>query len=475
MKQPYSVHRMARLTQPLSIDRTGILFLPLHPRSDSDRTAASARDRRRSIHQAALRKRHMIDRERGEECHNRFDLTGFDYAVLEDPNSLLRLTEKAFGNERLEHIGQWGLLEWSIVEGDYRDPISTHRSPHRRRGHMRDAYALMVLITERMRLPRWVKIVLRIAALTHDVFTIAGGDTMKQCAPKELHEELIYQERLDQTGWLELAKHFGLPETKARKLLVDTVQGRGPYRDLMKLVDWMAYVARDAVVYRNISAPQEETARFMEDHPRACGFWESIHITNGQIHLTDIDQYITLARLRMRLYHEVYLSANMRYKEFLIAGVVGRALYEDGEITKDLLLRWTDHDLDKVLCEAMGVASNYELDRRVGRPHVELFQTGDEARRREQQLLAEGVKLVFVEDLSNYRIRPGLDFLFKTDDGSLTPFHELRLDIAEELTRASRLTDPVRLYYVRNTDLPPKLVVALDRYHERRRHNPHSL
>lgn len=449
MKQR-TIDSMGRLRQPFSIGDTGILFLPPTPRLEIP----------------------------AQRYVSNFSLAGFEYAVLEDPQSLLHQTEEAFGNHRLEHVGQWGLLEWSVPPDDSRDPILTYRCPHRRRWHMRDAYALMTLVTEGMHLPKWEKTVLRIAAETHDGFTVAGGDTMKHCDPQRLHEERVYGERLLQTGWLALAKRFRLPEPRARKLLVDTVQGHGPYRDLMKLVDWMAYLARDAVVYQHMSAnlwtsgfAHPETLRFMDEHPRACGLWESIRIKNGQVFLTDLEQYIVMARLRMRLYHEVYLSASMRYKEFLIAGVVGRALYEDGVIDKDLLLRWTDHDLETVLCQALGVRSNYELDQRIGRPHVELYQSTDEAHRREEQLLREGVKLVFTENLLNYRIRPGLDFLGEADDGSLQPFHLLRPDVAEELTRASRLEHPVRLYYASTTDLPPKLIEALDRYHARHRHN----
>lgn len=83
----------------------------------------------------------------------------------------------------LNGIAQWGYLDPIAIQDEFPESRLRFRSAHVRQMHMRDAYALMQLIARKNRLPRWARIVLAVAALTHDVVTIAGGDSMKWCDP----------------------------------------------------------------------------------------------------------------------------------------------------------------------------------------------------------------------------------------------------------------------------------------------------
>lgn len=414
-----------------------------------------------------------------EERFANFPLGGFDYAVSAHPNSLLHQTEKAFSSDRLWRIHQWGYLQPIFLWDEFRETGLRDRSPHVRQTHMRDAYVLMQLITRNTRLPRWIRIVLSIAALTHDVFTVAGGDSMKWCDSGVLNEERLYGELLSTTGWETLVKRFCLPRKKATQLLIDTVQGRGPYRHLLKLVDWIAYLGRDVSVYarmvrsaQDARVAQEDFSHFINRHPRLCRLWETIGVENGQVFLRDIDAYITFARARMHLYHEVYLNPELRYREFLIATVIGSALYEDGALTKEFLLRSTDFDLDEIFTKALELDDLSQLNDKIGQPTIETFGRREEGLQREAELLAEGVRLVLLEDLSAYRIKPGIDFLVQTPEG-LKSFAETCSAEADWLQHSSKLKQPVRIYYVRDARVPPVLDSALRRYHARRTtHSP---
>lgn len=428
-----------------------------------------------ALQQIILRDRYLFDGTMDGHGIAGLQLAGFD-AFIRDDDNLLHQVETAFRSNRLAGIHQWGYLEYVTLNTNDRWLVITDRSPHSRQIHMRDAYALMCLITHNARLPQWVRIVLRVAALTHDVFTIAGGDSMKWCDPEGLHEEKLYASELAQTGWSELAQRLNLPVPQATELLIETVQGRGRYRHALKLVDWLAYLTRDAEAYRQmpqISIDAERTHAHIcgriAAHPRLCGLWDDIYIEDDHVFFTDVARYEALAEVRMLLYHELYLHPRMRYLEYLMASVVGKALYENGQITKTDLLHWSDHNLDRVFCEALDVPSLTELHQIIGHPSLELYKTPEEGLRREAELLARGVHLVFLENLSTLRIKPGIDFQVRTTGGSIKPFHDVRPGTADDLQRCSTLVWPVRLYYVENAKLPAPLVTMLAAYHARRR------
>ncbi len=411
----------------------------------------------------------------GMERPAHFPLGGFDYVVLPKRNSLVHQVERAFKSDRLWNIAQWGYLEPIAIHDEFRETTLRYRSPHVRQMHMRDAYTLMQLITRKNRLPGWIRIVLAVAALTHDVFTIAGGDSMKWCDPKHLHEERLYAELLHTTGWDEIVKRFRLPKRRATKLLIDTVQGRGPYRELLKLVDWTAYLGRDIAVYarmvRGTPAARDKQAAFADfirSHPKICALWETIGVDNERIFLRDAKVYADFARARMHMYHQVYLHPELRYREFLIAAVIGRALYEDGVLTKERLLNSTDHDLDQIFCEFLEINHIGQLHEKIGRPTLETFASREDALRREAELIAEGVPIVMLEDLSDYCIKPGVDYLVQTADG-LKTFEEVDPETAVWLKLHSKLTEPIRIYYVRNARLTPTLDEALRRFYQRRK------
>lgn len=528
----YTIRTMAELVAPLSIANSGLLFFPPQPSKLEVKRAlkkllysqrlrklqvdrdfikrmpdpyvaamggvveqACEQARRgvmppwvkhlpRPLRQLLVRDRLFTSDEELQSMHG-FELSGFDYAVTDDPTSLLARTEQAFRNHRLGGIRQWGYLEYSMAADDTGWLVITDRCPHMRQGHMRDAYALMTLITENIELPSWVKIVLRIAALTHDVFTIAGGDSMKWC-DSALHEERLYAELLPTTGWKELVQTYGLPEEEATRVLIDTVQGRGAYRDLLKIVDWLAYLGRDIDIYKCLPqftvegrSEHRDLSKLIRSNLRLCGIWEMVCFKNGQMHLTDIKRYLPFAQIRMKMYHSLYLHPHMRYREFLMASVIGQTLYQEGVLTREDLLRWTDFELDQAFCEALGLPSLYALEARMSRHQIELFQRREEALARERALLEDGVELVFVEDLFDYRIKPGTHLRFRTPNGRARSFGELRRGAAKKLEALSKLEHPVRLYYARSSDLPDTLQRGLKNYHTRRRellaqapHNP---
>jgi len=232
----------------------------------------------------------------------------------------------------------------------------------------------------------------------------------------------------------------------------DAVQGRGLPGTFLDIADKISYVSRDASAYyyriRNeeITPGCRELNGFIEKNPLACSLWDSVRIEGNRAIITDAGKLRTLLALRGLLFRQLYQNPMARYFEHLLSSVIVRYLYVTGRLTKKMLLKMCDSELDGCITQVLG--PKYCWGVIVGGiedPHVEAFATRAEAEVREQELLREGMNITLIEHVGQI-MKPCIYFLV-TKKGRVMPFSEAYPRDAETISAFFRIGKPVRLYY----------------------------
>lgn len=407
--------------------------------------------------------------EEGDTCHVFPSLprAGYGYIVLED--GLCEATASTFSLGRLMEIRQLGFLHDPMVAETEMKGM-TWRFPHTRYTHVFDVMSVMTLMgTNNGLSPRQLNNA-RVAALTHDTLTPAGGDTTKMIDPKAFDEDLHYPELLAKTDWSALRERFDLDGT----LLKNTILNRGLLGQLLDYADKIAYVSRDADMFLSrlgVADDSQEYAAmvdYLRAHPDICSVWDAVRVTGEEVWVDDPDRLLEFLRLRVMLFRWLYFHPGARFMEFVLIGTACRYLYETGRITRDWLLEHTDNDLDRVMIDFTGIHLDLIGSDQIGDPRVETFDTVEAAKAREAELIRQGVPLTLVEDLGG-KIKPATHFRVK-HRRKLLPYRQVFTREAEELHALAQMPDPVRLYYVLEPRLKPNCLEALLNF---RRHNAH--
>lgn len=383
-------------------------------------------------------------------CVPGFPYTGVGYVVLE--NGLVQAVDETFGLGRLRHIRQLGYLHDPIVrEAGYPQAMGT-TFDHTRYLHSLDVAAITTLILLRNGSPKNFISTMQAAALTHDTLTPAGGDTTKIVDPVAFNEETDYPKLLEGEKWNRLALQYELSGTQ----MTDAVQGRGLPGTVLDIADKISYVARDAYAYfcrfklERMTPGCKELNGFLQKNSLVCGLWDSVRIDGERAIITDAKKLKTFLTLRGLLFRQLYQSPAARYFEHIISSVIVRHLYRAGKLTKAMLLKMTDENLDRWL-DAVVTAPGWQWSTVVGgveQPMVESFAFRTDAEAREQALLKEGFDITLIEHI-NRIMKPCTHFLVPKE-GEVMPFHDAYPSDAEEIRVLFRVERPFRLYYARS-------------------------
>ena len=109
---------------------------------------------------------------------------------------------------------------------------------HTRYLHTHDAHALAFLLARNNGLSQDDENHLRVAALTHDALTPAGGDSIKLVAPALLDEEANYPKLFERPGWESLKNEFQLSEERLQAI----VRNQGTLGVLLDFADKIFHI-----------------------------------------------------------------------------------------------------------------------------------------------------------------------------------------------------------------------------------------
>lgn len=317
--------------------------------------------------------------------------TGLGMVILED--GFLREVDEALGIARLGGIRQLASLHDPTVRSD-----SWRQFPqsfdHTRYVHSVDTCALASIIGTACGLAEQELTLLRLAAQSHDVLTPAGGDTIKDIDPEGLDEDHNYPEVFSKPGWPKLRGKYGISEA----LLAETILGKGLLGSILDAADKLAYVGRDLsnFLYQNPPGTQvnedfpelyDRITALLNINPYPCSIWDCAEKRDGQLVFTDADRLADFLRMRALMFRILYDNGSARFREAGLVIPLAKILYEDGTLTRKMLLAMNDMQLFDILNEKLGFPGrvmsvvSYSED-----PRCDEFETFQEALAFEQEI-----------------------------------------------------------------------------------------
>ncbi|HEY4526215.1 MAG TPA: hypothetical protein VJL32_03950 [Candidatus Paceibacterota bacterium] len=395
--------------------------------------------------------------------------TGIGYLIQE--GGLTEDVIRTFGLARLQRIRQLGFLHDPVVHNEEFGNVNL-TFPHTRYCHVLDVRAILRLMAENLALSDEEKVHLEVAGLTHDALTPAGGDTVKLVDRQAFDEDANYPELFQRFDWSALQTRYRLDAS----FLATIVQGLGKLGQLLNLADKISYVARDTDQYLGrfpwwaFRAPTGyERAKALTQDPLICGWWDSLQVHGETVAVTDPERFGRFLELRALLFRDLYANPASRFLEHTISSVVVRYFYERGELTRDILLRITDDELERRLSRSVRRMSDVSVFWN-NHPEVELFPTRAEALARETEIRAGDTNRVALLEEWQTATKTGCEILVE-HRGRVASFEELFPKEAARITAIHHTDRPFRLYSfdVERLDATPAFRAALAAHYRRER------
>ncbi len=381
-------------------------------------------------------------------------------------NGVIHALERACDLWRITDVRQLGNLSDPTIPQDSHVYRCELRHRHTRYVHVMDVQAVLFLIGRNNNLSAQDILHLRTAGVLHDALTPAHGDTTKLIDPEAFDEDANVRKLFTSSPWKEVRKFYNLDED----LIADTIQGRGLFGELLDITDKLCYVARDACAYMerckslsdyDLPDGAEAIRSILEGYPNLCDLWEVVVVQGDRPVFTDGLWLGVFLRLRALLFKYFYFSPNARYVEYVLAKVMINYLYVTKELTSKKLLEMRDEEVDRMIGELVGTPWVMHQPESVGRIASEEFDDLQEARRREQELIASGNPLTLIEHLAG-KCKPSTQFLVRSRTSSaVEPFSTLYSAASEIIRQTATLKHPVQLYYIPDPQMKPETLQKL--------------
>ncbi|HVM90449.1 MAG TPA: hypothetical protein VMU11_00950 [Verrucomicrobiae bacterium] len=381
-----------------------------------------------------------------------------------------------FGLERLMRIRQLAFVKHPFVmhlDGTVEEGLCFD---HSRGMHVLDVMSVITLIAEnnRRQLERLHPAafnLLRLAALTHDTLTPAGGDTVKMIDPDAFDEDARYHQLFSDMLGRE-RRHALCRELGFHWMDVDkAVQGKGLFGTLLDMADKTGYVTRDAGQFLQYCRGTEAGRAYFEEYPQIQrlvkadpwigAWWESVRVDGETAWVDDGERLGRFLELRLRLFRGLYYH-DLRTRDFVLPIVVTDYLYRTGRLKRAELLEMSDEQLEVRLAEFCGVPLHGMHKIAPVEMATERFVHMTEARHRERQLLIQGTPFVFVENIAA-PLKPAMKFLVRGKNGP-DQFHRVYREEAKRLHELCDIRKPIRLCYFKEDRIPKEHRKALLAY-----------
>lgn len=384
--------------------------------------------------------------------------TNFGYVTFE--HGFITNAISIFNVWRLHDIRQLAFLGYPLAlnADDHNEIAISERFPHNRFSHVLDVCAVATLIGQRVQLSKKELRTLRLAALTHDVLTPAGGDLMKTISETAFDEDARYAELLE----TDERKEFLVKHDIDGLRLAATVRGEDPLSLLLDMADKIAYVARDAEIFLRYCPPPatgfdeyERIRRLLDEHPDICAWWETIELKRGKIVVEEPERLFRFLVLRVLLFREMYYGSSMRYAPMIVVRTIAAYLIGSGRLGHDDFLAMTDKQLEDLVEKETCLPTLSWACKLKPTPSCESFATKEEALRRERELVTNGIPFVLVEDLLS-RIQPSTGFPVRGPNGRIMRFDKARPAETELLNALATVEKPHRVYYLPKVEMNAK-------------------
>lgn len=368
--------------------------------------------------------------------------SGIGYIVSE--GGITEKTISTFNLQRLSHIAQLAKLTDPAVR-DKDSETYIQEFNHRRGIHVWNVRVFMELMTARNNFDTQATNTAVVAALTHDMYTPAGGDSVKRADPARFDEDERYSEILQNPEYVKF-----LQDNKINpQFLVDTVQGKTYLSVFLDMADKISYLGLDAEAYIRRygelgpkNYPSNEVSQILEKNPEICNLWDSVTLVSDKVVIKDPKRLANFLKLRALMFRDLYGHPGARFMEGLVGNVIMPYLIKKKSVDPERLFKSVDIHIDGMVASI--VDERYALSE----ARVEVFSSAEEAEKAKEGLKEDGVKVYFLENLT-HQTSTGAKFFVPSKDGKEpVPFAEAFPDETKELEDIMKPKYPFRLYYL---------------------------
>lgn len=356
---------------------------------------------------------------------------------------------------RSHYVKQLGFLHDPVINEAVADSGLGMHFNHTRYAHCGRVMPSALLMGRQVGLSPREMLHLLASSYSHDTLTPAGGDSVKPISPAAFDEDIHYPEIFrNNPEWDALREQYKFDE----ELLASIVRGEGLLGKLLDLADKTTYVAHDLEAYlmgqnprryRHISAP-ESILQVWDLHqrlgPGCCKLWDILAAQKGELVVTDARRFFGFVLLRALMFRHLYYNPLARYREHMLAMLILDPLYHEGRITREMLLKMTDWDLENWLNRMTRSEWRMELCQTRNGPKIEAYPTREVALGRMRALATERPELLFMLDVIPPSSEKLMQYLVRDQHNHARPFCEAYPDEAAEVRRVGHDPLPAKLY-----------------------------
>ncbi|MFA6536647.1 MAG: hypothetical protein WC250_00750 [Candidatus Paceibacterota bacterium] len=371
----------------------------------------------------------------------RLDHAGFGYIISDE--GLIADTSHALRLFRLQGIKQLALLHDPVLRENNRE-VGAMPFDHTRWLHVLTASAMATLIIGNNPTLKPISNLIRVAALSHDALTPAGGDTTKLIDPDLFDEDKHFPDLFELPDWPSLRDRYYLDEAE----LYQTIQGEGVAGQVLDVVDKLSYTNHDLYAYLGRSVvrfterkeldSESYSAGFFQilDHATAhrniCGVWDSVRIVGGDVVFSSPERLANFLKLRVMMFRQLYHNPVSRFLEYLVSKAITKAMFLDGFVTREELLTYGDAWLEGQIDKYMGKNFCIPIYGWTGQYKLEHFPNEAAALTEAIKFKADDRTMVLLDDFKS-NVKSGADKFLVRRRGKTVTLREARPDLAEEM------------------------------------------
>ena len=378
--------------------------------------------------------------------------TKFGYIALD--NGIITDTIDAFELQRLRGVRQLGFMMDPIHRENNLSEIAL-AFQHTREVHSIDVAVILRLIELNNPQVKLNQNLLCIGGVSHDGLTPAGGDTTKLVDLKLFDEESNYVELFKKPGWKDLALEYNVKEND----LLEMVQGKGLYGELLDVADKIAYISRDVwnfigikgeiLDFPHLSKYFSELSNMIAQYPFFCDVWKSVRIINGKVVIKDGYSWGIFLKIRAMMFAGLYYNPSSRFLEYMLSKRIISFLLKNKRISKELLLEWKDFQLEQKINEFLH-CEFYPASFK--KSTFEVFET-ENARNERIQGFKNDHSVVVIPDDFKCVTKSGVNKFFVKKDGKVMIFKDAYPQMAEEIESIMKIPKTIGLYIIYLEDL----------------------
>ncbi len=379
---------------------------------------------------------------------------GFAFAVKSD--GMVHDVCIALNVFRLDGIKQLGFLHDPVVNNDGADIGLAMRFHHTRFMHSLLVMATVSLIGKQVGLSEYEIKHLQIAALTHDVLTPAGGDSVKPIDFAGFDEDAHYAEVFhNNPEWEQVRNQYELDEA----LLTSIVGGQGVLGQLLDIADKTSYVAHDLDAFLMMTDPRKYSwivpPQGLLDiwnlreaiEPETCKLWDKVRIIDGQVVITDPRRLAGFLKLRALMFRHLYQNPRARYREQMLSVLILEPFYHEGVVTREQLLKMGDYELEQLLGQLTGLPDfRIEMSHTWHAPDIESFPDLEHALARLRAIAHVKPKTLFMLEVFPQPSKKAVWYLVLDGRKEVRPLAEAFPKLATDILDSGVDHEPAKLY-----------------------------